>query len=305
MPSITYQVDGENITRSLDGGVLHIGRLKECEIRLEHKAVSKVHAALSCSEDGWTITDLESHNHTYVNGIDIFRQPPVQLRHADLIQINRYLLQYSDPSTSDGEASTISLVAGLKDGEANAIERIWAGYFAKLTFAAKRKLGRTPLRGFDEEDVALSVIHSLCRGAAAGRFERLKNEHDLWHLLLAITRQKAVDRIRHETCKKNNAGQTRGESVFRKLDDGSLAVGIDQIAGKQPTPEFVMEMDERCQTLLALLPKAEMREIAKRRLEQFTVEQIAEHFGKSTRWVEKQLQAIRRIWMEELNRAAE
>ena len=39
----------------------------------------------------------------------------------------------------------------------------------------------------DEEDVALSVFASLCRGAQCGNFKKLTDREDLWALLLVMT----------------------------------------------------------------------------------------------------------------------
>jgi len=47
---------------------LRIGRAPECELRLEHASVSRLHAALIRSGDRWRLRDLSSKNGSFVDG---------------------------------------------------------------------------------------------------------------------------------------------------------------------------------------------------------------------------------------------
>ena len=95
---------------------------------------------------------------------------------------------------SESSDHSISLwLSGLKRGEEEAARRVFERCFERLVQIAKSRLAGASRRVADEEDVALSVFHSLCRGAAAGRFERLRDRHELWQMLIAITQQKVVD----------------------------------------------------------------------------------------------------------------
>ena len=64
-------------------------------------------------------------------------------------------------------------IARLKQGDDEAARKLWGTYFERLQQAARKRLGTAPKRVTDEEDVAVDVFHSLCRGAAEGRFEQL------------------------------------------------------------------------------------------------------------------------------------
>src|SRR4051812_2443690 len=90
-------------------------------------------------------------------------------------------------------------LVGLKSGEVEAAEQLWARYARQLVKLARLSLGDFPRVIADEEDVAQSVFSSVCRGAAAGRFAELKSRDELWWLLLSITKQKTVDHIRRES----------------------------------------------------------------------------------------------------------
>ena len=97
----------------------------------------------------------------------------------------------------------------------------------------------------DEEDVALSAFHSLCQGAARGRFPDLQDRNNLWKLLLTITAQKALDHRRREGRLKRGGGQTRVATGSSPLADTEDALA--QVAGREPTPEFAAQMAEQYQ----------------------------------------------------------
>src|SRR5205807_42962 len=96
----------------------------------------------------------------------------------------------------------------------------------------------------DEEDVALSAFHSFCHGAANGRFPQLGDRNSLWPLLVAITANKAIDHLRHE--RRLKRGGPASEKRAPELE-------VDQVIGREPTPDFIVQVAEECQRLLALL----------------------------------------------------
>ena len=53
-------------------------------------------------------------------------------------------------------------ITDLKDGDEHAAHELWDRYFA-IADLARMKLDGFPMRVTDEEDVALSVIETLCR----------------------------------------------------------------------------------------------------------------------------------------------
>lgn len=79
----------------------------------------------------------------------------------------------------------------LKEGDREAVQKIWERYFKKLVALARNKLPAKSRRAFDEEDVALSAFNSFCLGVERGRFPQLQDRNDLWRVLLVITTRKA------------------------------------------------------------------------------------------------------------------
>jgi DNA-directed RNA polymerase specialized sigma24 family protein len=166
--------------------------------------------------------------------------------------------------------------------------------------AARRKLRHHGLVVANEEDVALSAFDSLCRGAVRGNFAQLSDRHDLWPLLLTITAQKSIDRIRWE--KRHRRGG--GKNVLRdtELPETGQHRTIDEIFSTEPTPEFLVLMDEECSRLLRQLRDDTLREVVVWKLEGHTNEQIAELLGVSVHTVGRKLRMIRLAWSQELNR---
>jgi len=184
----------------------------------------------------------------------------------------------------------------LAQGDELAIQRIWSRYYEQLVRLARKKLGDASRRMADEEDVVLSAFDSFCRGAAAGRFPRLDDRHDLWKLLVTITARKAVAQLRRAHRQKRGSGAVRGESVFQGPDDSIRRAGIDNVLGSEPTPELAAMVSEQCERLLECLDDAALRKVALAKLEGFANEEIAEQLECSPRTVERRLAQIRQQW---------
>ena len=197
------------------------------------------------------------------------------------------------------EASITAWIGDLKAGDNLAAQRLWGHYFERLMRAAKRKMGNASRRIADEEDVALSVFHSLCNGASAGRFEQLSNRDDLWKLLVAITGMKAVDQIRRQMAQKRGGGQVRGDSIIGTDEEGRV-VGFDKFMHSDPTPEFLLLIDEQQTQLFDVLSDDSQRDVARLRLEGYSNQEISSETGMALRSVERKLRVIRDTWLEVL-----
>ncbi|GAV32086.1 hypothetical protein with FHA domain [Coriobacteriaceae bacterium EMTCatB1] len=90
----TVTVDDFDHDVVLDGEQVLVGRLKECQIRLDDANVSRRHAAFIRLPDGWAIEDLDSTNGTRVNGRSITR---TRLRDGDIIEVGLSRLVYHEP----------------------------------------------------------------------------------------------------------------------------------------------------------------------------------------------------------------
>ena len=193
-------------------------------------------------------------------------------------------------------------ISRLKSGEADAAQNLWDRYARQLVALARRRLGDAPKSSADEEDVAQNVFGSICRGATAGRFANVQNRDDLWWVLLTITKQKVVDHIRHELAQKRGMGVVRSESQLNNATADDVGFALDRLVGDDPTPEFLVTLQEESDRLLRLLRDDTLRRIALFRIEGYTVSEIAADLGISTRAVERKLQLIRARWTTELSK---
>ena len=190
---------------------------------------------------------------------------------------------------------------GLKASDDEAAHALWRRYFAKLVGLARQRLGDSPRRVADEQDVALSVFKSLCEGLERGEFERLNDREDLWRLLAVITARKADQQIRWHLRQKRGGGNVRGDSVFLKDGEAGPGAGFDELVSSEPTPEFLAQLTEEHQRLVNLLPDETLRQIVKWKMDGWLNDEIAAQLNITTRSVERKVQRIREIWKEEIN----
>jgi hypothetical protein len=119
-----------------------------------------------------------------------------------------------------------------------------------LVNLAKNRIGEFPLAMTDEEDVALSVFGSICRGAAEGRFTDVTTRDELWWLLLRITKQKVVNHIRREPAVKRR-GNPASESQNRR---GNSELCVEALASQAPSPSLFWHLERVCATY-AIAPR--------------------------------------------------
>src|SRR5262249_6898511 len=174
--------------------------------------------------------------------------------------------------SSPMEGSVTQWIAALKQGDADAAQRLWARYFDELVRLARTRFGTAARGAADEEDAALSAFHSLCVGAARGRFERLDGRDDLWRLLVTITVRKVLDQSRHPRARRRGGGLVLGEAALAGSGPEEAGIGLDWLAGGEPTPEFAAMLEEQYRRLLEVLPDPSLRDVARLRLEGYTGE---------------------------------
>src|SRR5689334_2170252 len=94
-------------------------------------------------------------------------------------------------SSSSRDESPTLWVEQLRQGNAEAAQKLWQTYFAQLVHLARGRVQTILRRAADEEDVALSAFQSFFRGIENGRYPQLNDRYDLWKLLVTITLNKA------------------------------------------------------------------------------------------------------------------
>ena len=198
------------------------------------------------------------------------------------------------------EESVTAWLDALKAGRSCAEAQLWQRYVEQLVRLARRKLGRTQRRAADEEDVVLSAFAAFLQGVKEGRFTQLEDRDDLWQVLVMLTERKAIGLRRRELAVKRGKGQLRGESALLPAHGTSgQHAAMDAVAGQEPTPAFAAEVTDNLRHLLDRLDDDIQRQIALRKLEGYTNEELAGRLGISLRAVERKLHLIRRKWETE------
>ena len=188
------------------------------------------------------------------------------------------------------EGSVTRWFDALQAGDPAAAQQLWERYFQRLVGLARQKLRDSRNGAADEEDVALSAFDSFCRNAETGRFPKLLDRDSLWRLLMVITTRKAAHLIRDQGRLKRG-----GPAPVEQSENDCL----DQVLSREPDPEFAVEVAEQCQRLLRMLADQRLETVALRRMEGYSVEEIAAELGCAPRSVKRKLQLIRGIWENE------
>lgn len=196
--------------------------------------------------------------------------------------------------TSEGSVS--QWIAGFKAGDEAAAQWLWERYFAQLVGLCHKRLSGHPRRAADEEDVALSAFASFLKGAQQGRFPRLHDRDGLWRLLVVIAARKVVDQREHDSRQKRGEGKICGESVLTNNTSSTGGNAIDQVVGREPTPEFAASVVEEYERLLEGLTDPTLRSITMLKMEGYTNAEIADRLGCVRRTVERKLRVIRKRW---------
>jgi RNA polymerase sigma factor (sigma-70 family) len=186
----------------------------------------------------------------------------------------------------------------LKAGDPAAAEKLWQRYCGQLVHLARQQTRSLPRRVADEEDVALSAFDSFCRGAAEGRFPRLRDRDNLWRLLVTITARKAHQVAAHLRRRKRGGNNVLDQAALAAAEGESQHV-LDQLLSREPTPELAAQAAEQYRRLLASLPDPQLRTITQWKMEGYSNDEIAAKLGCTARTIERRLRIIRAFWEEE------
>lgn len=196
-------------------------------------------------------------------------------------------------SDIQGDPNGHNNVQGTDSGNTFSCE-VWAEFFPKLASFARKKLGSTPRREVDEEDIALSAINSFFTGVRDGRYT-VRERGDLWRLLATITARKTTRQHRRFFAEKRGGGRVRGESVFLHREDAP-ANGLDGFLDPNQMPEFKEQIVATCEDLLMQLNDEKLRTTALMRMEGFSNQEISSHLGCSVARTKQRLSKIRTLW---------
>jgi RNA polymerase sigma factor (sigma-70 family) len=105
-------------------------------------------------------------------------------------------------------------------------------------------------------------------------------------LLVTITWRKAINEFKRQRSKK------RDRASEQPIADEQT------IAGRDPSPDFALQLAEAIPTLVHALGDPMLQTIAQRKLEGYTNEEIAKELNVSVRTVVRKLARLRQEWEE-------
>lgn len=189
----------------------------------------------------------------------------------------------------------------LKQGDQSAAQKLWDRYGPTLVRLARHRFHACAGPAFDEEDLVQCVFTELWSAAMSGRLEKVQGRDDLWWLLLAITKRKALSRVAFNARQKRSGEiYARGHNMGAAPDTSVIhATTIDP---GQPPPDLIMVLDEEQHRLLSLLRDDTLRSIAVWKFEGYSHEEIAEKLSVTSRTIIRKLNLIRKRWALELER---
>ena len=187
-------------------------------------------------------------------------------------------------------------ISAILRGDSTVTTQFVDEYFPVLIQIAKKSLFGIDLRVVNEEDIVQSAFRRFFNRAQDNQFTEIKTNGELVALLKKITRDRAIDLIRHQRTLKNGRGKVKGES-------GLIARFGEKGSGEVEDTRGAMALEEALnlefESLLNQLEDSELQRIALLRFEGYGNKEIADELDCSLRSVERRLQLIRRIWEEQ------
>lgn len=186
---LTLNFAGKPVRKyNFDQEMVCIGRDPDCEILIDNIGVSRRHATIEKANGEYILTDLKSHNGTFVRGQRIYHH---QLGEGDEFFIGKYSLSFENldvqaPAAESVQEKVEKTVTGMQDMtfrlDKNEIERIMGasttGSMPKLAILSPEKEQRTilldqpycligaqenaalPIRGFRMPPVAAVLVRN-------------------------------------------------------------------------------------------------------------------------------------------------
>ena len=280
------------------GELIRIGRGVSNEIQLNHRSVSRSHAIIFFKAGEWSCGTI-GRNGTFVNGK---LTPMFVIEDSIVAQFSpkgpRLLLEVlteSEPTKQGADDGMSEWIRELAAGKEDAAHQLFQEYFERLVTLARNRLNPALKRMADEEDIALSVLESLCNGMGKGRFPDVSSRTNLWRLLTVMTARKVVDHVDHQSRQKRGGRMVRGESFFIDSRAETDKFGLDGFSDEGLAPEVGVQLAEEVDRLMGLLDE-DLCRVAQMRIEGLSIEEIAEKTAVNARTVQRRMQEIRAIW---------
>ena len=208
-----------------------------------------------------------------------------------------------DEQPNEGLPGSVSiLISKVKEGDEDSVRELWNRYSGALVRSAQTRISKQVAAKVDSEDLAQSVFFAIYRGAVEDKFDQLNDRAGFWTLVLAITRRKAVDRIRNLTAAKRG-----GAAAMRASQEAvgeSVANIVDRALSREVDPQVEVECEDLLESLKQQLDIEDasgmLTRVAMSRIAGLSVKEIAAELDRTERTVERKLSLIRSLWSESI-----
>lgn len=188
----------------------------------------------------------------------------------------------------DSEHSVTSWIAAVRNGDAGAAEQLWARYFRQLMAQARMRMSNVSKVSYDEEDVAISTFHVLCKKLNEGHYAAVADRQELWQLMLRVLIRKICRRVKYQAATKRFPANGQSNTI-----------GFEDIPAASS-----QEISQECYELISSLNDPNLERVALLKFEGYTNDEIAEKLQRTRRTVQRMLNLIRDLWEEQLDSEA-
>ncbi len=216
-----------------------LGRDSLCQIVIDDRAASRKHARLVFEDNAYLIEDLESTNHTYVNGEQISSR--VRLKDNDQVRIGQtvFVFRARPPAAVEQQEGHAVTVLDSTDARSSAYTAIKVNAERRLQAILQitRALGRT----LDLEDVLAKMLDGL--------FEIFPNADR--GLVLLLDGDRLVPKAAKHRRNRQDSIQY-SKTIVRKAMVGRQAILSQDAAGDERFPQAQSIVDFRIRSVICV-----------------------------------------------------
>jgi len=187
---------------------------------------------------------------------------------------------------SGGGDSVDQLIAGLRSGDSQAMQRFWDCYGPMLERLVDRNLAQPLRRRVGSEDVVQSACRTFLRRAQNGEFD-IPDADAFWRLLCTIALTKLRQQARYHGQQKRDL---RHEQSMDSVDQHGRPKAAS-LEGAIDTPDAALAFADEFDALMASLDPRE-RDVLELKLQDIDNVEIAQRLGCTERTVRRRLQQI-------------
>ncbi len=203
------------------------------------------------------------------------------------------------------EQGTSDLVQLVVAGETSAFNVILNRHNRDLVLRAETYIRRLrmyrPL--YEGQEAVDDAVMAMCQRARRGELRSIQDSAAFWRELFMELRRATRSTRDHFCAARRSADPKSGAPPRRRApfeDEPELAdrlsvceVEIQRLLSKAPAPEDLAHVSLEIETILILLEDPALRLVLKMRIDEYTVEEIAEKLDVSSRTVNRKLSQLR------------